>query len=189
MAEGGTLTFSDSDNYAAAFGDVRVNLTITGAGDSNARLTRLRLKCLEVHWCWESLPRIAFISVPPEQIFLSFPVGMNSPMFGRVGLRNGDIVFHSRGERLHQRSKGLCQWGLIWLSPDELASCAKALIGQPIASPHRSMILHPSRAETTRFHNLLRQACHLAEARRDARGGKGAGAGYASRHHPLPGRQ
>jgi hypothetical protein len=41
VAEGGKLTFTDPDGYAAAFGDARVNLTITGAGDFDARLTWL----------------------------------------------------------------------------------------------------------------------------------------------------
>lgn len=164
MAKGATLTFSDPDNYAAAFGRVRVNLTITGAGDFKARLTRLKLKYLEVHWGYESLPRIAFISLPPERMFLSFPVGTDSPLFGKFGLRNGDMVFHSRGEHLHQRSKGVCQWSLISISSDELASCGKALTGKPIASPDPSIILRPSRAETSRFHGLLRQARHLAES-------------------------
>ena len=36
MAEGAALTFSDPDGYAAAFGDTRINLTITGAGDFKA---------------------------------------------------------------------------------------------------------------------------------------------------------
>jgi AraC-like DNA-binding protein len=163
MADGGTLTFSDPDDYSAAFGDVCVNITITGAGDFEARLTRLKLKHLEVHWCCESLPRIAFIYLAPEQMFLSFPIGTDAPIFGRFGLRNDDMVFHSRGERMHQRSNGVCQWGLISLSPDELASCGKALTGQPIGSPHPSMILRPSRAETSRFHTLFRHARHLAE--------------------------
>jgi AraC-like DNA-binding protein len=75
------------------------------------------------------------------------------------------MVFHSSGERVHQRSDGRCEWGLISLPPEQLASCGKALTGQPIASPHANRILRPSRAEASRFHGLFRQACHLAEAK------------------------
>jgi hypothetical protein len=42
MSERSTQTFGDPDGYAAAFGDARVNLTIMGAGDFTARLTRLK---------------------------------------------------------------------------------------------------------------------------------------------------
>jgi len=165
MAEGGTLTFSDPEGYAAAFGDVRINLTISGAGDFKARLTRLKWKDLQVHWCCESLPRIAFVSLPPDQIFLSFAAGTASPAVGGLDLRNGDMVLHRRGELLHQWSEGVCRWGLISLSSDQLAACGTALNGQPIAWPPVSAMLRPSREETLRFHNLLGQACQLVEGR------------------------
>jgi AraC-like DNA-binding protein len=163
MAEGVTLTFSDPDGYAAAFGDARINLTITGAGDFTARLTRLKLQHLELYLCRESLPRIAYISFPPEPIILSFPVGTASPVFGGFALRDGDMVFHGRGERVHQRCNGVCQWGLMSLSAEQLANCGEALIGQPIASPPTSRVLRPSRAEALRLQRLLRHAGRLAE--------------------------
>lgn len=164
MAEGATLTFSDPDGYAAAFGDTRVSLTITGAGDFNAQLTRLKLNHLEVYRCRESLPRIAYISLPAERMFLSFPVGKASSIFGGIALRNGDMVFHSGGERVHQRSSGTCQWGLISLSSDQFAVSSGALTGQSIISPPASRMIRPSRAEAARFHALFKQACHLAES-------------------------
>jgi AraC-like DNA-binding protein len=164
MAENGTLTFSDPDGYAAGFSDARISLTITGAGDFKARLTRLKLKDLKLYQCCESLPRIAYISLPPEQMFLSFPVGAVSLISDGFALRNGDMVLHSRGERTHQRSNGACQWGLISLSPNQFASCSKALIGQAIAPPHASTILRPARAHVLRFQHLFAQACRLAEA-------------------------
>ena len=166
MAANGTLTFSDPDGYAAGFGDAHINLTITGAGDFKARLTRLKLKDLEVYRCCESLPRLAYISLPPQQMFLSFPVGAASLIFDGFALRNDDIVLHGRGERTHQRSNGACQWGLISLSPDQFASYGKALTGQAIAPPHASRILSPVRAEVLRFQRLFAQACRLAEAAR-----------------------
>ncbi|WP_407174894.1 helix-turn-helix domain-containing protein [Bradyrhizobium sp. STM 3562] len=165
MAEGGTLTFSDPQSYEAAFGDGRVNLTVTGAGDFKARLTWLKLRHLDVRRYYESLPRIAFISLPTDRIFLSFPVGTASPIFGGFALRSGDMVFHSRGECVHQRTSGECQWCLISLPPEQLASCGKALTGRSITSPPANRILRPSRSEAARFQGLLRQACHLAEAK------------------------
>jgi AraC-like DNA-binding protein len=164
MAENGTLTFSDPDGYAAGFGDAHINLTITGAGDFKARLTRLKLKDLEIYRCCESLPRIAYISLPPQQMFLSLPVGGASLIFDGFALRNDDMVLHGRGERTHQRSNGACQWGLISLSPEQFASCSKALIGQAIAPPYASRMLRPARAEVLRFQRLFAQACRLAEA-------------------------
>ena len=166
MAESGTFTFYDPDSYAAGFGGPRIDLTITGAGDFRARLSRLKLKHLEIYWLRENLPRIAYLSLPPGQIFLSFPVGRRSPIFAGFACRNGDIVLHSRGEHIHQRSDGECQWGLVSLSPELLEESARALTKQPIALPLASSILRPPREEALRFNRLFKQACQLADARK-----------------------
>src|SRR5258708_5990740 len=151
MAESGTLTFTDPDGYAAAFGATRITLAVSGSGDFEARLTRLKLHHLEVWCCCENLPRIAYVSLPAAWIFVSFPIGATSLISNGAALRSGDIVMHSRGERMHQRSDGACRWGLISLSPEQLAGCGKALTGRPIASPRASRILRPSRPELLRF--------------------------------------
>src|SRR5260221_8110057 len=101
MAESGTLTFSDPDGYAAGFSHASIKLTITGAGDFKARLTRLKLKDLKIYRCCESLPRIAYISLPPQHMFLSFPVGAASLISDGFALRNDDIVLHGRGGWMH----------------------------------------------------------------------------------------
>jgi AraC-like DNA-binding protein len=166
MADGATLSFDDPDRYAAEFSVARVNLTITGAGDFKARMTRLKLEHLEIHRCCENLPRIAYITLSPEPIFVSFPVGAVSHIFDGFALRSGDMILHSRGDRMHQRLTGECQWGLISLSPEVLASCGEALTGRPIVSPPTSRIIRPSRAGALRFQRLLSQACRLADARK-----------------------
>lgn len=165
MPKGGSLTFSDPDDYATALGGVCVNLTITGAGHFAARLTRLRLQYSEIYWCREDLPRIAYFSLPTDRTILSFPLGGASLAFAGVMLRNGDMVCHSHGERAHQRSTGACQWGLISLSTEELAKYGKAMGGQPIASSRAEGVRHPARAEALRFRHSFRQACRLADTK------------------------
>ncbi len=164
MAE--TCLLTSSDAYAAGFGDARINLTITGAGVFKARLTRLKLKDLEVYRCCESLPRIAYITLPAERMFLSFPVGPQSFISDGFALRNGDMVLNGCGQRTHQRSNGACEWGLIALSSKLLASCSKALTGPAIAPPHASKIFRPAQAEVLRFRRLFAQACSRANAAR-----------------------
>ncbi len=167
MSERGTQRFDDPDDYATAFGDARVNLTIMGAGDFTARLTRLKLQHLEVYWCRENLSRIAYISLPPDRVALSFPIGGASPLFVGSPLRSGNIVLHSQAERVHQRTNGVCEWGMMFLSAKQLASCGEALIEQPITSPRVSRVLRPTRAGTLIFRSLLRQARYLADSGRN----------------------
>lgn len=165
MAEGHTFTFSDPDAYAAAFGDIRVGLTVTGPGDFKARLTRLNLQYLTMYWCCESLPRIAYLSLPADRAVLSFPVGSSSIVFGGSTLRSGDMFFHSCAERVHQRCDGGCQWGLISLSAEQFAGCSMALTGRPVFPPSAGKILRPARATRLIFQRLFKQSCHLAEIR------------------------
>jgi AraC-like DNA-binding protein len=163
MAEGGTLRFGDPDGYAAAFTNLRLNVTITGAGEFKSQLTWLKLKFLQVYRCRENLPRIGYISFSPESTFLSFPINAASPVFGGIAVRNGNMVFHGRGERVHQRFGGVCQWGLVALSAEQLASSYKALTGQTIAMPRESTLIRPPRAAVLRFQRLFAQVCDLAE--------------------------
>jgi hypothetical protein len=48
MAESGTATFANPDDYQAGIEDARVNLILTGGGDFKARLTWLNLRHLHV---------------------------------------------------------------------------------------------------------------------------------------------
>jgi hypothetical protein len=139
IAKNGTATFANPDDYQAGIEDARVNFIVTGGGDFNARLTWLNLRRFRVLRACENLPRIAFVSLSPARAFVSFPTSEGPPLtYSGLGLQFGDVVFHGRGERKHQRTSGECQWGLISLPPEQLAACGKALTGSEIP-PHLSV--------------------------------------------------
>jgi AraC-like DNA-binding protein len=166
MAENGTATFDNPDDYQAGIGHASVNLIVTGGGDFNARLTWLNLRRLHVLRGCENLPRIAFFSLSPAQVFVSFPTIAGLPLtYGGLGLQFGDVVFHSRGERMHQRTDGESQWGLMSLPPEQLAACGKALTGLKLTSPSAGRALRPSRGAAVRLLRLHSKACRLAETR------------------------
>jgi len=166
MAENGTVTFANPDNYQSGIGDATVNLIVTGGGDFNARLTWLNLRRLHVLRASENLPRIAFISLSPAQVFVSFPTSTGPRLtYGGLGLQLGDVVFHGSGERMHQRTDGECQWGIMSFSPEQLAACSKALTGLKIAPPSAGRVLRPPRVAASRLLRLHSKACRLAETR------------------------
>ena len=168
IAENGTATFANPDDYQAGIGDASVNFIVTGGGEFNARLTWLNLRRFRVLRASENLPRIAFISLSPARVFISFPSSEGPPLtYGRLGVQFGDVVFHSRGERTHQRTNGESQWGLISLPPEQLAACGKALTGRKITSPPAGRVLRPSRSAATRLLRLHSKACRLAEKRHE----------------------
>jgi AraC-like DNA-binding protein len=166
MAKNGTATFASPDDYRAAIGAANVNLIVTRGGDFFGRLTWLSLRHIHVLRGCEHLPRIAFIELPAHQAFISFPTSdASSFSYGSVGLQFGDFVFHSLGERIHQRSDGPGQWGLISLPLEQLAACAKALIGVAITAPSEGRVLRPSPGDAKRLLRFHAKACRLAESR------------------------
>jgi AraC-like DNA-binding protein len=166
MTENGTATFANPDDYQAGIVGASINFIVTGGGDFKARLTWLNLHHLHVLRGCENLPRIAFISLSPAQVFVSFPANAGPPLtYGGVELGVDDIVFHSRGDRTHQRTNGESQWGLISLPPEQLAACGKALTGLQITSPPAGRVLRPSRNAAERLLQLHAKACRLAETR------------------------
>jgi AraC-like DNA-binding protein len=165
MPENGRSTFSSPDDYQAGIGGAKVNLIVTGGGNFKARLTWLKLLHLRVLRGCESLPRIAFISLSPERVFVSFPTGGSPSVWAGHELRIGDIVLHGGGERAHHRTTGDSKWGLLSLPPEQFFACGKALTGLEITLPPLGRVLRPSRIAATRLLRLHSKACHLAETR------------------------
>jgi AraC-like DNA-binding protein len=166
MAENGTATFVNPEDFQAGIGGGSVNLIVTAGGDFNARLTWLNLRRLVVLHGRENLPRIGYVSWSPARSFVSFPTSMGSSLtYSGLGLRFGDVVFHSRGERMHQRTNGESQWGLISLPPEQLAACSKALTGLKITSPPVGRVLRPSRTVVSNLLRLHSRACRVVEVR------------------------
>jgi len=164
MVEKGTATFANPGDYSAAIRSATVNVVVTAGGDFNARLTWLDLGHLHVLRGHENLPRIGFFSLSAVQTFVSFPTNTGAPLtYGGIGLQFGDVAFHSRGERIHQRTNGECQWGLISLPLERLAARSKALTGYNIASPPEGRVLRPPRSAARRLLGHHSKICRLAE--------------------------
>jgi AraC-like DNA-binding protein len=164
MTESGTATFADPGAYQAGISGADVSLVITGRGDFKARLTWLKLRHLHVLRGLENTARIAYVSLLPTRAFVSFPlIGEPRPIWSGVELRSGDVVFHSRGERSHQVTRGASQWGLLSLPPGELAAYGKAFTEREIVSPPVGRVLQPYRAAAAQLQRLHAKACDLAE--------------------------
>ena len=145
MTENGTATFASPDEYSAAIGAAKVNLFVTAGGEFKGRLTWLNLGGLHVLRGRENLPRIAFIALPPAQAYISFPASrLSGLIYCGLGLNLGDVVFHSLGERAHQRTVGEGDWCFISLAPEQLAACSKALTGQCIRPPSEGRVIVPA---------------------------------------------
>jgi AraC-like DNA-binding protein len=166
MTECGTTTFVSPDGYRAAIPGATANLVFTGRGDFKARLTWVKLRKLSIFRAREDLARIAYLSLLPTETFISFPIGTGTPMlWSGLELRRGDIVFHARGERSHQRTMGASHWGLVSMPPDQLAAYGKVLAGVKIFSPAEGCVLQPPPPALALLLRLHSKACDLAETK------------------------
>ena len=164
MLANGFYSFTEPADYEANLREAATELVTTGPGEFRAILTRVVLGQLHLIRAQEELPSISFITLRPDLLFVAFPRRFDPPpVWGGRELRSGEIVFHSRGERLHQRSAGANEKGLIALQPEHLASWSLALSGRECAEPSFARIMRPSGPNSARLFYLHRAACRLVE--------------------------
>jgi AraC-like DNA-binding protein len=166
MPESGTGTFIEPDDYQASLRQVRTDLLVTSQGAFKARLTWATLHHLHLLRSEEDLPRIAYVLLDPALIFVALAPRPEPPMlWGGLELQPDEIIFHSRGERFHQRTTGPCSWGLLGLIPEHLERYCEALSGKTPSAPAAARILRPAARDAARLRRLHAQACRLAETR------------------------
>jgi AraC-like DNA-binding protein len=162
----GTAVFTDPDDYRAGFRGAKVDLVFTGRGDFKARLTWLELPNLHLLRSQESLPRIAYVSLLPNRVFVAFQAHLEAPIvWGGVEQQPGDIVFHSEGECTHERTRGSSHWAFISLAPEYFVRYAKALAGRDLLPPLAGQILRPPASAVAHLRRLHARACRLAETK------------------------
>src|SRR5438128_1121804 len=166
MPGSGTATFIDSDDYQASVSHLRIDLLVTSPGAFNARLTWATLHHLRLLQSEEDLPRIAYVSLGPALAFVGFATRPDPLMlWGGAEPQTGDLIFHSRGERFHQRTTGPCSWSLVGLAPEHLERYGGALSGKALSAPAAARVLRPAARDAARLRRLHAQACRLAETR------------------------
>ena len=166
MPGSGTRTFLEPDHYEASLRQAQIEILIALTPQFKARLTWAELHDLEVLRCEEDLPRVAYVRLSPQLSFVTFPANSGPvPVWGGTELRPGEIVFHGRGERLHQSTPGSFVWNVIALDPVQLEQYGRALSGKPFTLPSVGKILRPSPRNMARLRRLHAQVCRLAETK------------------------
>jgi hypothetical protein len=164
----GTAIFTDPEDFRVNVPGASINLVLTDRCDFKTRLTWVNVRSLRVVRCEESAARIAFVVLEPDWVFVSFPTGHNPPpIWNGSEMRPGEIVWHGRGDHIHQRTSGPGRWALMSVASRDLADFSQALIHTKLTpSPAEKILKPPSKlvAELLRLHA---QACRLAETKPD----------------------
>ena len=166
MPGGGTHTFLEPYQYEASLGQAQIEAVILPLSKFKARLTSAKLHYLQVLRCEEEIPRIAYVQLAQGLSFVTFPTGPGPlPVWRGREMQAGDIMFHSRGERLHQWISGPSLWNVIAMDPAQFEYFARALSGTPFSSPSEGRVLQPSPRHFARLRRLHAQICRLAETK------------------------
>jgi hypothetical protein len=166
MPGGGTRTFLEPDHYEASLRQAQIEAVIVPRGKFTARLTWAELHHLQVLRCEEDAPRLAYLQLAPGLAFVTFPAGFEPlPVWRGREMQPGDIMFHSRGERLHQSTSGPAVWNVIAMDPAQLERYGRSLSGRPFSPPPEGRTLQPSRRLATRLPRLHAQICRLAQTK------------------------
>ena len=166
MPGSGTRTFLEPDHYEESLRQAQIEILIALSSKFKARLTWAELHDLEVLRCEEDFTRVAYVCLSPQLSFVTFPAHSGPvSVWGGTELRPGEIVFHGRGERLHQSTPGSFVWNVIALDPLQLEKYGRALSGKPFSLPSEGKILRPSPRDVARLRRLHAQVCRLAETK------------------------
>jgi hypothetical protein len=148
MPSSAVRTFTDPDDYAETIRGGTVELTVTGRGDFNAKLTRINLHRLWMQRFSDNLPRIFDAANASGRAFIAFRTQPGPSLLGGgLEMHPSTIIRHSEGQNYYQRSLGSACWGAMSLPVDSMASVAVAIAGCDLTPPKDALtvtLLHGS---------------------------------------------
>jgi AraC-like DNA-binding protein len=165
MKGSGSALFTDPDDYRANLPGL-VDFVVPRITDFSARLTWMKLTDLQLLHSRETAPRVAYVSLPTEFVFIAFPTRRTSALIcDGIQLELGDIIVHSLGQRLHQRTTAATAWGLIALTPASLRAYGKSLMGINVALPPFGHVLRSRPSDARCLLRLHAEAIRIAETK------------------------
>ena len=166
MSGTSTGRFADADEYKSSLSDIFSEFIVTGCGVFDARAQRTDLYHLHLLQAQEKLARVAYVTLPPDRVVISFTADPKAPLIWRgVELGSDEIMLHACGERIHQRTNGPSRWGLISLSPAALADFCQTETGRRLPLPKVGQAIRPPPSQRKWLFRVHQQAARLAETR------------------------
>ncbi len=163
MPSSAVRTFSDADDYAAAFRHVTVEMTVTEGRNFAAKLIKIDLHRLWMQRSSDNLPRIYHVDEWGGRAFIVFRTEAGpSLLVNGLELQPSGIVRFSQGQGHYQRSSGSANLASASLSLEDMASVGRAMAGRDLTPP-RDMLVTPPPSAMTKLQRLHAAAAHLAE--------------------------
>ena len=127
MPGSGTRTFLEPDHYEASLRQAQIEIVIALCPQVQGPPDLGRAARFADLQCEEDFPRVTYVCLARQLSLVTFPAHSGSlPVWGGTELGPGEIVFHGRGERLHQSPPGALVWKRDSTGPGD-AQTAEAL--------------------------------------------------------------
>ena len=162
MPSSAVRTFSDPDDYTTSFRGSQAELTITARGQFVAKLTLVRLHCLQMQRFWENLPRILHVAHVHGRASVSFLTGPRQ-VWGSTELQPTDLTVHNVDQDHFHQSFGLASCAFMSLPVEDLVSAGATMIGCDLTPPKDALTFRPAPHALERLGRLHAAAGHLAE--------------------------
>ena len=155
MPSSAVLTFSDPDDYAASIRGGKIELTVVGRGDFNAKLTRIDLHRLWMQRFSENLPRVVEAASSKERAFISFHAQPGPDLLhAGVEIEPFAIGRHGQTHEYYQRTSGPVSLAAMSLPLPDIVSLGQALAGVDLTTPRGTISITPARAAMAKLQRL-----------------------------------
>ena len=157
-------TFSDPYEYQKSVHAADMTVLVETPGEFEATLTRIVLHRLWIQRSWLSLPSVTHSRVHKDRNPIFFLTDHRQmPVFhSGMEISPGKIVVYSSGAQHHRRAPANYRWGVMSLSPEDLAVAGRALAGRELTAPATTRVLCPDPTVMSRLLALHRAAGDLA---------------------------
>jgi hypothetical protein len=120
MPSSAARTFTDPDDYAACIRNSTAEMTITGRGVFNAKLTRIDLHRLWMQRFADNLPRVAHTASRSERVSITFRTQPGPTLlWGDAEMLPTNIVRHGESGSPFQRSSGSVSFAAMSLPVED----------------------------------------------------------------------
>jgi len=162
MPSSAVVTLSDPDEYAAAFRNAKVEITVIGRGQFTAELTSIDLHRLQQRY-HENLPRVVHWAGTSERAVIAFRTQPGpSLLWGGAEMLPSNLVRQGEGSNF-QRSSGPVSWATMSLPVADMVTVGAAMAGLDLTPPKDPVMLTPSLSAIARLQGLSAATGQLAK--------------------------
>src|SRR5215472_5082865 len=147
MPSSAVHTFTDPEAYFSGIRNLQIDGLVTQRGNFRAEATRIDLHRFWMSRFDEKLPRIMKVTPSGSRVLILFSISPEQPAMLANGIEalQGQIVMFGLRWPYYLRSSAATGWATISLTPEDLATAGKTIIGRELTPPS---LMRPVRPPT-----------------------------------------